>query len=91
MIPRICRRRIKPSIITSSLIRTYSIRTNKLNSTSLKSITTITTTTTKSFFTFNSHESRKFSTGSRVEDKVVKPFLLADIGEGITECEIVKW
>ena len=23
--------------------------------------------------------------------KVVRPFLLADIGEGITECEVIKW
>lgn len=23
--------------------------------------------------------------------KTVRPFLLADIGEGITECEIIKW
>lgn len=30
--------------------------------------------------------------GSAVRRKgQVKPFVLADIGEGITECEIVKW
>ena len=23
--------------------------------------------------------------------KVIRPFLLADIGEGITECEVIKW
>ena len=23
--------------------------------------------------------------------KTVRPFLLADIGEGITECEVLKW
>jgi len=26
-----------------------------------------------------------------VSRKVVRPFLLADIGEGITECEVIKW
>ncbi|ORY89174.1 2-oxoacid dehydrogenases acyltransferase-domain-containing protein [Leucosporidium creatinivorum] len=34
-------------------------------------------------------DQREFSSSARVHG--VKPFLLADIGEGITECEIVKW
>ena len=34
---------------------------------------------------------RAFSVLGAREDKYRKPFLLADIGEGITECEIVKW
>ncbi|EPQ66977.1 Bgt-4284 [Blumeria graminis f. sp. tritici] len=38
-----------------------------------------TTTTTLRFF----HESSRAS--------IIKPFLMADIGEGITECEIIQW
>ena len=34
---------------------------------------------------------REFSVGAPRGGKYLKPFLLADIGEGITECEIVKW
>lgn len=32
---------------------------------------------------------RAFHRSSRLE--VVKPFLLADIGEGITECQLIQW
>lgn len=35
--------------------------------------------------------SRGFSGTAVGWASVRKPFLLADIGEGITECEIVKW
>lgn len=33
--------------------------------------------------------SRQFHASSRLD--VVKPFLLADIGEGITECQLIQW
>jgi 2-oxoisovalerate dehydrogenase E2 component (dihydrolipoyl transacylase) len=32
---------------------------------------------------------RSFNSSARLE--VVKPFLLADIGEGITECQLIQW
>lgn len=32
---------------------------------------------------------RSFHTSGYLE--AIKPFLLADIGEGITECEVVQW
>ena len=32
-----------------------------------------------------------FSASGKKGEMYLKPFLLADIGEGITECEIVKW
>ncbi|ELR09361.1 hypothetical protein GMDG_03927 [Pseudogymnoascus destructans 20631-21] len=35
------------------------------------------------------HPTRLFTATARAE--VVKPFLLADIGEGIRECEIIQW
>ena len=35
--------------------------------------------------------SRGFTSTAVGWASVRKPFLLADIGEGITECEIVKW
>lgn len=38
-----------------------------------------------------STSSRSFSTSPSRSAKVVKPFRLADIGEGISEVEIVKW
>lgn len=34
---------------------------------------------------------RAFSGSTSLGITYLKPFLLADIGEGITECEIVKW
>ena len=34
---------------------------------------------------------RAFASSRSWDALVKKPFLLADIGEGITECEIVKW
>lgn len=33
--------------------------------------------------------SRQFHTSNRL--LVVKPYLLADIGEGITECQVIQW
>ncbi|CEP10454.1 hypothetical protein [Parasitella parasitica] len=33
----------------------------------------------------------RFFHGSSINLGLIKPFLLADIGEGITECEIVQW
>ncbi|KAJ8291516.1 Lipoamide acyltransferase component of branched-chain alpha-keto acid dehydrogenase complex, mitochondrial [Rhodotorula toruloides] len=39
---------------------------------------------------FTPTPSRRFSASATVAGQV-KPFVLADIGEGITECEIVKW
>lgn len=32
----------------------------------------------------------RFFHASRIQE-AVKPFLLADIGEGITECEVIQW
>lgn len=42
--------------------------------------------------TFNTHPHRSFhATGRTLASTQVKPYLLADVGEGITECELVKW
>ncbi|KAF2842289.1 hypothetical protein M501DRAFT_926861 [Patellaria atrata CBS 101060] len=35
------------------------------------------------------HHRRRFGTSKRLD--VVKPYLLADIGEGITECQVIQW
>lgn len=37
----------------------------------------------------HSHSARHFHRSCRLD--VVKPFLLADIGEGITECQLIQW
>ena len=38
-----------------------------------------------------SHNLRFFSSSIRLGKPELKPYLLADVGEGITECEIIKW
>lgn len=41
---------------------------------------------------FNTQPHRSFHANSRTPASTqVKPYLLADVGEGITECELVKW
>ncbi|RPA95302.1 hypothetical protein L873DRAFT_1829859 [Choiromyces venosus 120613-1] len=55
------------------------------------SITTSTTTATKSSLLAVSRLSRSRGFKSSAQALVVKPFLLADIGEGIRECEVIQW
>ena len=37
------------------------------------------------------HTAHGFHTSRVCWDKVLRTFKLADIGEGITECEVIKW
>jgi hypothetical protein len=41
------------------------------------------------YFKPQAHSRRNFHSSFRYE--AIKPFLLADIGEGITECEVIQW
>ncbi|KAK4047202.1 hypothetical protein OIO90_006265 [Microbotryomycetes sp. JL221] len=54
------------------------------------------TSTQRSSLTLNptiklTRSNRVFSTSTRKQEANTKPFILADIGEGITQVEIVKW
>ncbi|CAZ81133.1 unnamed protein product [Tuber melanosporum] len=74
-----------------TVVRARFFRRSNSSSSSVRVLPPFITTTARSSLLSVSKLSRSRGLKSSARVLVVKPFLLADIGEGIRECEVIQW